>query len=229
VARDEDTSLRVRNSHQRALAPGEVVFEEGEPGDELFVVQSGVIELTRRGPGGPRRVARFSAGEFFGEISAVEGAPRSARAAAVGPACVLRLDRATVEAMCVSQPEIALRLIRGLARRLLDAEHRLARIDADEVLRPLVRVLVAAAEPDARHGARIPLVLRQIAQASGLGLLEAHHALHLLFERGALALVDDCLVAPDPRRLSEALEAPLSEPGPSPAPRPGPAGDARVD
>jgi CRP-like cAMP-binding protein len=188
------------------------VFEEGEPGDELFVVQSGVIELTRRSAFGPRRVARFGAGEFFGEISAVEGARRTARAAAVGPACVLRLDRATVEAMCVGQPEIALRLIRGLARRLLDAEHRLARIDADEVLRPLVRALIHAAEPDPRHGTRIPLKLRELAQASGLGVLEAHHALQLLFERGALHLVDECLVAPDLRRLSEPLDPPAETP-----------------
>ncbi len=212
MSRDEDTDLRVRHAHQRALAPGEVVFEEGEPGDELFVVQSGVIELTRRGAGGPRRVGRFGAGEFFGEISAVEGTRRSARAAAIGPACVLRLDRATLEAMCVSEPEIALRLIRGLARRLLDAEHRLARIDADEVLRPLLRALIHAAEPDPRHGSRIPLSLRQLAQASGLGLREAHHALQLLFERGALHLVDECLVAPDLRRLSESLDA-AAEPG----------------
>ena len=212
MARDEDTSLRVRSDHQRVLAPGEVVFEEGEPGDELFVVQSGVIELTRRGPGGPRRVARFGAGEFFGEISAVEGTRRTARAAAVGPACVLRLDRATVESMCISQPEIALRLIRGLARRLLDAEHRLARVDADEVLRPLVRALIHAAEPDPRHGSRIPLSLRQLAQASGLAMLEAHHALQLLFERGALHLVDECLVAPDLHRLSEPLESSAEAP-----------------
>ncbi|TFG94014.1 MAG: cyclic nucleotide-binding domain-containing protein, partial [Myxococcales bacterium] len=150
MPRAEDTDGQVRSAHQRALAPGEVVFDEGEPGDELFVVQSGEIELTRRGLGGPRRIASFRAGDFFGEISALEGTRRSARAVAVGPACVLRLDRGTLEAMCVSEPEIALRLIRGLAQRLLDAEQRLARVDADEVLRPLVRALLGAAQPDAR-------------------------------------------------------------------------------
>jgi CRP/FNR family cyclic AMP-dependent transcriptional regulator len=198
----EDTDGLVRSAHQRMLAPGEVVFDEGEPGDELFVVQSGEIELTRRGLGGPRRVARFRAGDFFGEISALEGAPRTARAVAVGPACVLRLDRATLEAMCVSEPEIALRLMRGLARRLLDAEHRLAQVDADELLRPLVRAMLEAAQPDSRHGSRIPLTLREIAAASGLTMIEAHQALQLLFERGVLQLLDDDLVAPDLGRLS---------------------------
>lgn len=208
MPRAEDTDGQVRSAHQRVLAPGEVVFDEGEPGDELFVVQSGEIELTRRGLGGPRRVARFTAGDFFGEISAVEGTRRTARAVAVGPARVLRLDRTTLEAMCVSEPEIALRLIRGLASRLLDAEHRLAQVDADEVLRPLVRALLGAAQPDPRHGSRIPLTLREIAQASGLTLIEAHQALQLLFERGVLYLVDECLMVPDLGRLSRPVEHP---------------------
>lgn len=208
LAGAEDTDRRVRRAHQRSLVPGEVVFDEGEPGDELFVVQSGEIELTRRGLGGPRRVARFGAGDFFGEISALEGTPRTARAVAIGPACVLRLDRATLEAMCVGEPEIALRLIRGLARRLLDAEHRLARIDVEEVMAPLVRALLAAAQPDLRHGSRVPLALRGIAHAAGLTLREAHEALQLLFERGVLQLVDDCLVVPDLGRLSRPVEDP---------------------
>jgi hypothetical protein len=75
-----------------------------------------------------------------------------------------------------------------------------------------VRALIHAAEPDPRHGTRIPLKLRELAQASGLGVLEAHHALQLLFERGALHLVDECLVAPDLRRLSEPLDPPAETP-----------------
>ena len=207
MALEADPSVRAASTHQRLLAPGEVVFEEGEPGDELFVVHSGEIELTRRTPGGLRRVARYGPGEFFGELSALEGSSRTARAAAVCAASVLRLDRETLEAMCVGEPEIALRLIRGMAGRLLDAERRLARVDAAEVLRPVVHALVRAAEPDPRHGSRIPLTLRRLAESSGLGMLEVHHALQLLFERGVLHLVDDCLVAPDLARLSETAAA----------------------
>lgn len=213
MRRAEDTDRRVRSAHQRALVPGEVVFDEGEPGDELFVVQSGEIELVRRGLGGPRRVARFGAGDFFGEISALEGTQRTARAVAIGPACVLRLDRATLAAMCVGEPEIALRLIRGLARRLLDAEHRLAQIDVDEVMGPLVRALLGAAQPDLRHGSRVPLTLRGIAHATGLTLREAHEALQRLFEQGVLQLVDDCLVIPDLGRLSRPIADPASSAG----------------
>jgi CRP-like cAMP-binding protein len=208
LPRGEESDGQVRSAHQRVLVPGEIVFDEGEPGDELFVVQYGEIELTRRGLGGQRRVARFGAGDFFGEISALEGARRSARAVALGPACVLRLDRVTLEAMCVGEPEIALRLIRGLAQRLLDAEHRLAQVDADEVLRPFVRTLLAAAQPDPRHGSRIPLRLREIAQAAGLTMREAHQALQLLFEQGLLQLLDESLVVPDLGLLSRPLEAP---------------------
>lgn len=197
MARADDTAGRVRNAHQRALAPGEIVFDEGEAGDALFVVQSGEIELARRGPCGFESLERLGAGEFFGEIPAVAGTRRTARAVAVGAASVLCLDRETLEAMCASRPEIALRLIRGLARRLLDAEERLARADLETLLRPLARAIRAAAEPDPRHGARIPLTLRELAEASGLSMVEAHRALQRLFERGRLQLIDDRLVVSD--------------------------------
>jgi len=205
--RDGDTDLRVRQAYERVLAPGETVFSEGEPGDALYVVQSGEIDLVRRGAGGPRLLARVGAGEFFGELAVVEGARRSARAVAVGEARVLRLDRATLEALCVGQPEVAIRLIRGLAARLLDAERRAARIDTEDVLRPLLRALLAQAEPDASRGVRIPTTLRQLAEAAGLELLEAHHALGLLFEQGILHLVEDVLVAPDAARLASAADS----------------------
>ena len=71
---------------------------------------------------------------------------------------------------------------------------------------PLVRALLGAAQPDPRLGARIPLRLRELAQASGLTLREAHQALQLLFEQGLLQLLDDCLVAPDLGRLSRSVE-----------------------
>ena len=64
-----------------------------------------------------------------------------------------------------------------------------------------------AAEPDPRHGSRIPLTLRRLAESAGLGMLEAHHALQLLFERGVLHLVEECLVAPDLGRLAESASA----------------------
>jgi CRP/FNR family cyclic AMP-dependent transcriptional regulator len=202
----QDTEFQIRSSYQRSLAPGETVFDEGDPGDRLYVIQSGEIELTREGPGGQRVVARLGPGDFFGELSVVTGECQTTRAAAVSTTRVLELDRDTLESMCLAQPEIAMRMIRVLVARLIEAERRLALLGVDDLLRPVVRALVRGAEPDEGH-MRIPTTLRRLAGEAGLSMREAHRALHQLFDRKLIRLVDDVLIAPDLEALNACLDA----------------------
>lgn len=206
----EDTAIRVRSTYQREFAPGQLVVGEGEREDHLFVIQSGEIELLREGPGGQRSAARLGPGDFFGELGVVLGERLPLRAVAVKPTRLLQLDRETLEAMCLAQPEIAIRMIRVLVSRLIEAERRLAALGMEDRLRPLVRSLVRHAQPGAEggRGARIPTSLRKLAEETGLSMLETHRALHHLLDRKLVQLVDDCLVAPDLDGLSGCLDAP---------------------
>jgi CRP-like cAMP-binding protein len=132
------------------------------------------------------------------------------RAIAVKPTRVLQLDRETLEAMCLAQPEIAIRMIRVLVSRLIEAERRLAALGAEDQLRPLIRSLVRHAQPveGAAAGVRIPTTLRKLSEEAGLSLLDTHRALHQLLDRKLIQLVDDCLIAPDLEGLSGCLDAP---------------------
>jgi CRP/FNR family cyclic AMP-dependent transcriptional regulator len=202
----EDTARGIRSAYQRRVAAGEAVFDEGDPGDRLFVIQSGEVELTREGPGGHRVVARLGAGDFVGELGVVLGQRCAARAVAVKNATLLELDRETLEAMCLAQPEIAIRMIRVLVSRLIEAERRLAALGVDDLLRPVVRALVRRAQPADGGGMRIPLTLRTLAEETGLSMFEAHRALHRLFDRKLVHLVDDVLMVPDLESLSACLD-----------------------
>ena len=206
----EDTAIRVRSHYQREFAPGQLVVGAGERADHLFVIQSGEIELSREGPGGQRGAARLGPGDFFGELGVVLGERIPARAIAIKPTRVLQLDRETLESMCLAQPEIAIRMIRVLVSRLIEAERRLAAFGAEDQLRPLVRSLVRHAQPAEGNaaGVRIPTTLRKLADEAGLSLIETHRALHHLLDRKLLQLVDDCLIAPDLDNLSGCLDAP---------------------
>jgi CRP-like cAMP-binding protein len=206
VVRPEDTNVRVRRAFERSVRAGQVLFEEGDPGDVLFVIQSGQIELTRAGADGPRLVARLGPGELFGEMSVLLGRPRSARAVAASDGRLLQLDGATFQAMCVERPEIALRVIQRLAARAIDLEQRLAALGADDLLRPVVRVLVRRAQIEG-GGARLATSLREIAQEAGLTLLEAHRALGQLLDRKLVRLVDDVILVPDREALAGCLDA----------------------
>jgi len=206
--RPEDTQIGVRRTYERRFAAGEVVFEEGEPGEVLYIVVSGEVELTRRGPAGPRLVARIAPGEFFGEMSVVLGGPRTVGARVTADAVLLELDAATLESMCVERPEIAIRIIRRLAVRVIELEGRLDVLGVDELLRPVVRALLRDAEPGP-DGLRVASSLEALAEAAGLSLLDAHRALRQLFERKVVRLVDDVLLANDLEALSAVLDGSL--------------------
>lgn len=198
----------MRSLFQRELARGEQIFAQGDPGERLYVLQSGLVELVREEASGRRVVAKLGPGDFFGEQSLLGSqTSHNASATASAPTALLELDAGMLEAMCVEQPEIAIRMIRVLIGRLVDAERRLAALGADDLLRPLVRALVRNAEPHEGRSVRISLTLRALAEQAGLSLLEAHRALHQLVDRKAIDLVDDVLIAPDLDTLSASLDA----------------------
>lgn len=206
--RSTDTELRVRRLFQRQLGPGEAIFAQGEVAEQLYVVQEGLVELVRDEPSGRRVIAQLGPGDFFGEESLQDlAAVRRHGATAIKPTRVLEIDAGTLEAMCVDQPEIAIRMIRALVSRLAESERRLDAIGSEDLLRQLVRVLVRNALPGSGRSVRIPLKLRQLADQAGLSILDAHRALHLLIDRKAIDLVDDVLVAPDLDSLSAALDS----------------------
>ena len=201
----EDTGIRVRRTYQRTLSPGEIIFDEGEPGDHFYVIQSGEVELMRETPQQQRVVARLGAGDFFGELGLVLGGRRTSRAVAVSTTRLIALDRETLESMCLEQPEIAIRMIRVLVSRLIEAERRLALLGADDLLRPIVRALIRHGEPDGK-GFRVVAKLRELASFAGLSMLEAHRALHQLIDQKLIQLIEDVVMVPDREALSATLD-----------------------
>lgn len=195
----------IRTAFERSFAAGEVVYDVGDDGSTLFVVQHGHIELVRPGEDGEHTVGRFGPGEFFGEMGVLLNRARSTRALASTEARLLEVDGATFEGMCVEQPEIAIRVIQRMASRMIDLEQRLAALGVDDLLRPMVRALLRAAEPG-EDGARVGLDLGGLASQTGFSLLEAHRAIGQLFERKIVRLVDDVLQVPDLEALAAALD-----------------------
>lgn len=190
---------------QRRFADGEIIFDEGDEGIDLYVIQAGQVQITRSSAAGPRVVANLRAGDFFGEMSVVLGEARTARAVAIGSAELLELDGETLEAMCIERPEIAIRMIQRLAVRLIGAERRLAALGLDELVGPLVRYLAGQSADDLDEELRITTSLRELASGCELTLQETHQALHQLMDQKLIRLVGDELIAPDRSALSTAM------------------------
>jgi CRP-like cAMP-binding protein len=201
-----DTGVRIRSVFERNFRAGEIVFDEGQDGDALFVIQAGQVELIRNAESGHRVISRHGPGEFFGEMSVLLGRVRMARAVAVADTRVLQLDARTFETMCVEQPEIAIRVIQRLAARMTHLEQRLAALGADDMLRPIVRVLVRRVQRQG-GGGRVDGPLRELAAEAGLSLPDAHRALGYLMDQRLVRLSDDVLLIGDVEALSAALDS----------------------
>lgn len=106
----------------RTAAAGEVLFRAGESGTEMFVVRSGSVRIVVESRGKEKTLAVLGAGEFIGEMSILTDQPRSATAIVEEDADLLVVGVRVLEEMIVHNTEIALRLIRKLARRLETAD-----------------------------------------------------------------------------------------------------------
>ena len=111
----------------RDFPAGSVLFREGEHGEEMYVVQSGLIQILKKIGSDMRPLATLGRGEFIGEMAILNAKPRSATAVVLENARCLVLDAATLEQMVANNAEIAVRLVKKLARRL-DAADELIQI-----------------------------------------------------------------------------------------------------
>jgi CRP-like cAMP-binding protein len=104
-----------RVSEDLEVPAGKVLCKEGEVGQEFFVIIDGEVEVTQNG----KRLATRAAGEFFGEIALLEQAPRLATVTAQTPLRFFVLTRRDFRQLIRDNPGVELKVLRTLARRLL--------------------------------------------------------------------------------------------------------------
>jgi CRP-like cAMP-binding protein len=103
----------------QTFADGQVIFVEGDPGSEMFVVVSGHVDITKHDGTGAASVASLGTGEMFGEMALVSEGRRMATATARGDATqVVRIDQARFLYLVSHQPAFALSVMRVMAHRL---------------------------------------------------------------------------------------------------------------
>src|SRR5690606_41608462 len=107
----------------KTCAPGDVLFREGEPGREMYVLQEGSVRITKTVKGEEKTLAILGPGEFFGEMAILNAKPRGATAVVEERARVLVLGARTFEEMGGSNAESAARMTQKLARRLHSPVH----------------------------------------------------------------------------------------------------------
>jgi CRP-like cAMP-binding protein len=104
-------SVFINSQVQRTLQAGDVVFNEGDAGTEMFGIVSGAVELSRGG----QPVARIGEGETFGELAIVTKSPRNLTAVAVEPTVIATIDERAFLYLVHETPTFAIQVMRSMA------------------------------------------------------------------------------------------------------------------
>ena len=149
LTEDELTSI-VDRSHRRELRRGDVLFEEGDEPNDLYVVESGRIAIANKSIDGRESVvALMERGDPFGEMGLFDGLGRSAEARALEPSVVWSVPYEPVQAVYEARPRLLWSVVSLLAGRLRGTDAALAdAVFLDVTGRTAKRLLELAGEAD---------------------------------------------------------------------------------
>jgi signal transduction histidine kinase len=122
---EEDLEQLYRMAETVSIPAGDLVFEEGSLGDALYVVLDGELEVSKRQSGQDVVLAVRRAGEFIGEMSLLEQAPRSASVRTLKESRLLMINQAAFETLLSCSPSAHLTMLRTVTSRLRSTESML--------------------------------------------------------------------------------------------------------
>ena len=195
LARDELVSLARLLQTQEVDADG-LVCRMGEPGDAFFVVRSGWVKIVRPQPTGAEVVLNLlGPGECFGELSMLDGKPRSATAQALEPTVLWVLSRADFLDYLAGYPSAAMALLTVLAERLRRMSDRVAEASFVGLAQRLARRLEESAQ---QRGTPTPagltvgtgVTLDTLAAMLGVSPLRVRLLLHTWESEGLVHVTD---------------------------------------
>lgn len=114
-----DIAALARLGGVRKYGADEIFFHFGDPGHEMFIILKGTVGVFINSlDGSPLQVATLKDGDFFGEMSLLEGMPRSATITALEDTVCLVIDESNFEQVIAQQPSLAFRIMKGMSNRL---------------------------------------------------------------------------------------------------------------
>ncbi len=112
----------------KLFTDGEILFREGAPGDHMYVIQSGRVEVITTRNGTEVRLATLGEGDIIGEMAIFGQEPRSATVRAVGEVRALTVDRKNLLRRISEDPSMAFRVIQMLTRRVRELNDEIVRL-----------------------------------------------------------------------------------------------------
>jgi CRP/FNR family transcriptional regulator, cyclic AMP receptor protein len=191
----------------RRFQAGEIVFKEGDEGSTCYVVRSGRARAVREHPDGRSiTLAHFGPGDIFGEMAMLDGDRRSATVESIDETDAIAILSTDMHRLLREYPDISVKLIAALGRRLRDTNERLARQSFQTVQSRVAAVLaelVASAreEGETKGDVVITLTQAELARLAGSSRESASRFLAVLERAGIISQGRGRLTVHDPESL----------------------------
>ena len=190
----------------RSFPAGVRVFHEGDRSDACYLVRSGDLRVTREHPDGRAiALATLGPGDLFGELAMLDGEARSASVETLSDVELLALPAADMRRLLAEHPEISVKLIAALTRRLRETNERVARQSfqtvPSRVAGVLTQLIAEEATTEGRLGVTIRMTQADLAQLAGTSRESVSRFLATLERAGVVRVGRGRVTVVEPRRL----------------------------
>jgi len=211
---DDETLARCMESlRSRRYRRNETIFHQGDPGDSLYVIESGAVKIVLPDPEGEEGaiIATLNAGDFFGELALLDGADHSATAIALEATEALVLRRDAFDRLVDEDPNLRRALFAGLVGELRRLTYHVGELHFLNLPGRLARQIVRMArEADADAHGEIhlswPFSQSELAGMIGGTRQTVNRLLSEFTAEGLIRIEKETLVVPDLDRLERAAE-----------------------
>jgi CRP/FNR family transcriptional regulator, cyclic AMP receptor protein len=191
----------------RTYEAGEAVFREGDSGDTCYVIREGAVRVTRRhSDGRVITLAELRPGDIFGELAMFGGETRSASVEALEHTRGIAILAGDMRRIMVAHPEIAVKMLEGLADRLRAANERISRQSFQTVAGRVASALLAQSKARSTDGPGqrdvvIEATQAEIAQLAGASRESASRFLAKLERAGLITTGRGRVIVHEPESL----------------------------
>ncbi|MBW1808998.1 MAG: Crp/Fnr family transcriptional regulator [Deltaproteobacteria bacterium] len=201
-------SERLFERFGREFPVGTAIFKEGDVGNEMYVIQSGKINISKSVRNVEKVLVTLGPGAFFGEMAIINQKPRSASAVVVEDARLLVIGPKTFETMIRGNAEIAVRMIKILAQRLQEADEQIENLMLRDHNSRVVHFLthLATKGQQVPGGTLVEVDAGSLARKIGLKSAKVSEVLTKLLNAKLIRQHEGGILIHDVNRLREFLE-----------------------
>lgn len=192
----DDGARGLLDKHGRRFSQGELLFREGEPATEAYLLYEGRVRLLKRVRMVERSLSVLRAGDLFGESALLDGAVRSSSAVALSGGVALAVDRATMRLIVERFPTLSQRILTQLVKRLREAEDQIEVLMLRDTQSKVVSAMLKMAR-GASGSAELVLSPVELSSRVGLDVETVKRAVSRLREQQYIRITGERVEIPD--------------------------------